>query len=244
MRAALLAAALAFAVAEDAPLECPCGLDKSPWPASPPTTTGELKWLHIPKAGSSFAVTMVQTPAACATVSSAGLAAAMRACDDPTKLKKKDRRVQRACLLEVLRGRSPACADAAAKLFVGHDPLPTRGPSGAYAGIFREPVARLKSLVKHTRAAGYVPGGMKRNNLLDNGTATLAAFAKKPALLGCAARMLNGAHCVSPLPVGDRDVALAEERVRTMRFAGRGRRRPFVVVEAREREKLERRAPS
>jgi len=159
MRAAhLLAAALAVAVAEDAPLECPCGLDKSPWPANPPTTTGELKWLHIPKAGSSFAVTMVQTPAACATVSSAGLAAAMRyvhplprvdgpapprsACDDPTKLKKKDRRVQRACLLEVLRGRSPACADAAAKLFVGHDPLPTRGPSGAYAGIFREPVRR------------------------------------------------------------------------------------------------------
>ena len=58
MRAAhLLAAALAFAVAEDDPLECPCGLDKSPWPASPPTTTGELKWLHIPKAGPSFAVT-------------------------------------------------------------------------------------------------------------------------------------------------------------------------------------------
>ena len=88
---------------------------------------------------------------------------------------------------------------------------------------------------------------MKRNNLLDNGTATLAGFARKPALLGCAARMLNGAHCVSPLPVGDRDVALAEERVRTMRFAGRGRRRPFVVVvEAREREKraTERRAPS
>lgn len=50
--------------------------------------------------------------------------------------------MQRACLLEVLRGRSPACADAAAKLFVGHDPLPTRGPSGAYAGIFREPVRR------------------------------------------------------------------------------------------------------
>ena len=171
--------------------------------------------------------------------------------------------MQRACLLEVLRGRSPACADAAAKLFVGHDPLPTRGPSGAYAGIFREPVrrrvssftrhfplwprpqvARLKSLVKHARAAGYVPGGMKRLDLLDNGTATLSGFAKKPALLGCAARMLNGAHCVSPLPVGDRDVELAEERVRTMRFAGRGRRRPFVVVEAREREKLERRAPS
>lgn len=174
--------------------------------------------------------------------------------------------MQRACLLEVLRGRSPACADAAAKLFVGHDPLPTRGPSGAYAGIFREPVrrrvpsftrhfplwprpqvARLKSLVKHARAAGYVPGGMKRLNLLDNGTATLSGFAKEPALLGCAARMLNGAHCVSPLPVGDRDVALAEERVRTMRFAGRGRRRPFVVVETREREERvteERRAPS
>ena len=91
MRAALLAAALAFAVAEDAPLECPCGLDKSPWPASPPTTTGELKWLHIPKAGSSFAVTMVQTPAACATVSSAGLAAAMRYVHPPAPSKRTPR---------------------------------------------------------------------------------------------------------------------------------------------------------
>merc|ERR1719271_485958 len=54
---------------------------------------------------------------------------------------------------------------------------------------------------------------MNRLNLLDNGTATLSAFARKPALLGCAARMLNGAHCVSPLPVGDRDVELAEEWV-------------------------------
>ena len=63
---------------EDAPLSCPCGLGDKAWPTGAAGSLEDLKWLHIPKAGSSWAVTMVQTPRACAGVSSAGLAAAMR----------------------------------------------------------------------------------------------------------------------------------------------------------------------
>ena len=41
---------------EDAPLSCPCGLGDKAWPTGAAGSLEDLKWLHIPKAGSSWAV--------------------------------------------------------------------------------------------------------------------------------------------------------------------------------------------
>ena len=172
------------------------------------------------------------------------------ACDDPERLAKAERHVQRYCLLRLLGTRSEACALAAGRQLSGHDPLPVASPKAAkdYVAIFRAPSARLasprgapalapticgaarsqkgpvslcRSLVKHARAVGYVPGGMKRKaGAYARENASLAAFGRRPELLGCATRMLNGAHCVSPLSVDARDVALAVKRVSELRFVG------------------------
>ena len=77
----VVAVALCLVAAEDEPLECPCGLDDKPWPSTPPKDQA-LVFLHVPKAGTSWTVTMAQVPAACHGVSSAGLGAAMRRCRD------------------------------------------------------------------------------------------------------------------------------------------------------------------
>ena len=75
MRWLVVAVALCLVAAEDEPLECPCGLDDKPWPSTPPKDQA-LVFLHVPKAGTSWTVTMAQVPAACHGVSSAGLGAA------------------------------------------------------------------------------------------------------------------------------------------------------------------------
>ncbi|KAH8056576.1 hypothetical protein JL722_7414 [Aureococcus anophagefferens] len=148
MRWLVVAVALCVASAEDEPLECPCGLDDKPWPSTPPKDQA-LVFLHVPKAGTSWTVTMAQVPAACHGVSSAGLGAAMRRCV------REGNNFQEECAFEVLHGRSPRCMNALKRSVRAHQPLSAaRAPPDRYVAMFREPVQRLAVFAARLRERG------------------------------------------------------------------------------------------
>ena len=105
----LAAVVVAVAGGEDDALACPCGLGDAPWPERGPQDLA-LHYLHVPKAGTSWAVTMARVPAACGGVSSSGLASAMRACVAAGT------NLQETCMFEVLQSRSRKCMRAAASV--------------------------------------------------------------------------------------------------------------------------------
>ena len=96
-RALLLLLATALAGADDAPLACPCGLGATPWPKAAPAATSDLRWLHVPKVGASFALSVARAFRACDGVKLEGVPSAMRSCEG---------RAQAECLLEALAKRS------------------------------------------------------------------------------------------------------------------------------------------
>jgi len=223
MRWLVVAVALCVASAEDEPLECPCGLDDKPWPSTPPKDQA-LVFLHVPKAGTSWTVTMAQVPAACHGVSSAGLGAAMRRCV------REGNNFQEECAFEVLHGRSPRCMNALKRSVRAHQPLSAaRAPPDRYVAMFREPVQRLASLARmaqanQARGSRNLPGAGSSTYAdilyarLPN--LTRATFSEQPEVLGCATRMLTGFPCVGPTTVLAEDVRAAVAAVSKLGFVG------------------------
>ena len=182
-RALLLLLATALAGADDAPLACPCGLGATPWPKAAPAATSDLRWLHVPKVGASFALSVARAFRACDGVKLKGVPSAMRSCEG---------RAQAECLLEALAKRSRRCRDAVAAAVDGHAPLE---PDRAYAGLFREPGARLASLAHQAATAGSLRGAKRRERnaiFARAANLTAAGLGARPELRGCAARVRAG----------------------------------------------------
>lgn len=225
MRAGWLALALALAAAEDPPdggdsgdgwlsaaeRAALCDGDAHPFP---PPSRRPIRWVHVPKTGTSFMNTVWHHACRLPPTASAADFASMYE--------------------QQFADRYPPALHCAAML--DHTPA-THKPvgdgewaahSGAFVTMLRQPAARLVSAFRHGRhciqdCSPQVAQRPPCRSVRDSRrlykckalrrAASVQAYAAEPAARGCAARMLLGRACNEPLELHANETARAADRI-------------------------------
>ena len=175
--------------------------------AAPPRNASRppVRWLHIPKCGSSLATTVLGY--ACASTVPAWHAVYMAMAGGQVDVR----------MGHALRARhdlSGARCDGALLLpFTGHHAL--RPAEARVVAMFRRPAQRLVSAFLDNMHTWGMPRAHKNLLRARGHPPTAAEFARHPGVAGCMAKMLAGHDCGAVVELGGSLVRRAVEVVRT-----------------------------
>ena len=214
--AAVVAAIAAISATASAASTCGCEATARTRAIEP------LRWLHIPKAGTSFGTTVyhyLNDLAVARNASTWRLPEDARPfCDDGHK-NRLDGRCS-AMMTELMLKYPPKRYlghDTLVDLrLAGHDPLASASEARAAVALFREPRARM---ISHYF---WFEGEKERRNNVSNpsfGTAG-AVHAYATQHLGCQTRMVLGQSCWSHEPLNRSEVKAAQRRLEDFAFVG------------------------
>ena len=190
-----------------------------------------VRWLHFPKCGTTFQLTVVrhacteqQNPAWHIAYLAMGQGIGQHYKVARSLAHDRDKKASARS-----RNRGTCCGGRILLPFLGHQPvkereLQLRGwapsdlaggtlPAGGLVAMFRRPAQRLISAFLDKRHTGGT-NAVERRTLPHN----LSGFARHPGVAGCMTKMLTGRDCGAPVGIGDAAVARAVALVRSPAF--------------------------
>lgn len=160
------------------------------------TTRTPVRWMHIPKTGSTFGLTVIRH--ACHDVLPAWHTMYMA-----LRGGRLDVRLARAVGARRAE-RGSRCGGRLLLPLVGH--LALRPQERGVVAMFRRPTQRLISAFLDNYHAWGLPGEERR--AMKAASRTVASWARYPGVEGCMAKMLAGRDCASRIGAGERQAVL------------------------------------
>ena len=162
-----------------------------------------VRWLHIPKCGATFALTVIRH--ACLEM------ATWHAVYMALRGGRVDIRFSHAVGARHA-SHGTRCSGRLGLPFAGHRPVLPRDT--AVVAIFRRPAQRVISAFLDNYHAWGLPGGERAT--MKAASPTIRAFARYPGIAGCMAKMLAGRNCAARLQGAD-EAAVLERALRFLR---------------------------
>ncbi|KAL1508651.1 hypothetical protein AB1Y20_004747 [Prymnesium parvum] len=181
-------------------------------PSPPPRRRRPLRWLHIPKCGSTLALTIIRLSCPLEVPAWHAVYMALRG-------GRLDVRFSHAVRPHASPRRT-RCGGQLQLPLAGHRPVAST--ERALASMFRRPAQRLISAFLDNYHAWGLPAAERR--AMKAAAPTIAAFARYPGVAGCMAKMLAGRACAEALEEGEKPAVLARAlavlRSERMAFVG------------------------